>query len=46
MIRSRYGLGRPVQTLRQVAPKLGVSAERVRQIEHDALEKLHTAAAG
>ncbi|HEY2320231.1 MAG TPA: sigma-70 family RNA polymerase sigma factor [Solirubrobacteraceae bacterium] len=46
VIRSRYGLGRPVQTLREVAPKLGVSAERVRQIEHDALEKLHTAAAG
>jgi RNA polymerase sigma factor (sigma-70 family) len=46
VIRSRYGLGRTVQTLREVAPKLGVSAERVRQIEHDALEKLHTAAAG
>jgi RNA polymerase primary sigma factor len=46
VIRARYGLGRPVQTLREVAPKLGVSAERVRQIEHDALEKLHTAAAG
>jgi RNA polymerase sigma factor (sigma-70 family) len=46
VIRSRYGLGRPVQTLREVAPCLGVSAERVRQIEHDALEKLHTAAAG
>jgi RNA polymerase sigma factor (sigma-70 family) len=45
VIRSRYGLGRPVQTLREVAPTLGVSAERVRQIEHDALEKLHTAAA-
>jgi RNA polymerase primary sigma factor len=46
VIRSRYGLGRPEQTLRQVAPKLGVSAERVRQIERDALEKLHVAAAG
>ena len=46
VIRSRYGLGRPAQTLREVAPKLGVSAERVRQIEHDALEKLYTAAAG
>jgi RNA polymerase sigma factor (sigma-70 family) len=44
VIRSRYGVGRPVQTLREVAPRLGVSAERVRQIEHDALEKLHTAA--
>jgi RNA polymerase primary sigma factor len=46
VIRSRYGLGRPVQTLREVAPKLGVSAERVRQIEHDALEKLHAVAVG
>src|ERR1700759_2250177 len=46
VMRSRYGLGRPVQTLREVAPQLGVSAERVRQIEHDALEKLHAAAAG
>jgi RNA polymerase sigma factor (sigma-70 family) len=46
VIRSRFGLGRPEQTLREVAPRLGVSAERVRQIEHDALEKLHTAAAG
>jgi RNA polymerase primary sigma factor len=46
VICSRFGLGRPVQTLREVAPNLGVSAERVRQIEHDALEKLHTAAAG
>ncbi|HTX62932.1 MAG TPA: sigma-70 family RNA polymerase sigma factor [Acidimicrobiales bacterium] len=46
VIRSRYGLGRPTQTLREVAPKLGVSAERVRQIEHDALEKLYSAATG
>lgn len=46
VIRSRYGLGRPEQTLRQVAPRLGVSAERVRQIERDALEKLHAAAGG
>ena len=46
VIRSRYGLGGPVQTLREVAPQLGVSAERVRQIEQNALEKLHTAVAG
>jgi RNA polymerase primary sigma factor len=46
IIRSRYGLGRPAQTLREVAPKLGISAERVRQIEHDALEKLYRVAAG
>ena len=46
VIRSRYGLGRPAQTLREVAPQLGVSAERVRQIEQNALEKLYTAVAG
>jgi RNA polymerase primary sigma factor len=46
VIRSRFGLGRTVQTLREVAPGLGVSAERVRQIEHDALEKLHAVATG
>ena len=46
VIRSRYGLGPPAQTLREVAPKLGISAERVRQIEHDALEKLYKVAAG
>jgi RNA polymerase primary sigma factor len=45
VICSRYGLGRPEQTLREVAPKLGVSAERVRQIEQESLAKLHTAAA-
>jgi RNA polymerase primary sigma factor len=46
IIRSRYGLGRPAQTLREVAPKLGISAERVRQIEHDALQKLYQVVAG
>jgi RNA polymerase primary sigma factor len=46
VIRSRFGLGRPVQTLREVAPRLGVSAERVRQIEQDALEKLRTVTVG
>jgi DNA-directed RNA polymerase sigma subunit (sigma70/sigma32) len=46
VIRSRFGLGCPVQTLGEVAPKLGVSAERVRQIEHDALEKLYGVTAG
>jgi RNA polymerase primary sigma factor len=42
----RYGLGRREQTLREVAPVLGVSAERVRQIEQESLAKLHAAAAG
>jgi RNA polymerase sigma factor (sigma-70 family) len=44
VICSRYGLGRPEQTLREIAPKLGVSAERVRQIEQGSLAKLHDAA--
>jgi RNA polymerase sigma factor (sigma-70 family) len=42
----RYGLGRRRQTLREVAPVLGVSAERVRQIEQESLAKLHAAAVG
>jgi DNA-directed RNA polymerase sigma subunit (sigma70/sigma32) len=41
----RYGLGRPARTLREIAPTLGVSAERVRQIEQEALAKLHAAEA-
>ncbi|HMJ35862.1 MAG TPA: sigma-70 family RNA polymerase sigma factor [Baekduia sp.] len=36
----RYGLDGPEQTLREIAGTLGVSAERVRQIEQGALEKL------
>ena len=42
---SRYGLGEPQRTLREVAPELGVSAERVRQIEQESLAKLGAAAA-
>lgn len=42
----RFGLGERERTLREVAPALGVSAERVRQIERDALEKLHAVVAG
>jgi RNA polymerase sigma factor (sigma-70 family) len=41
----RYGLGQPERTLREIAPTLGVSAERVRQIEQEALAKLHAAEA-
>jgi RNA polymerase sigma factor (sigma-70 family) len=41
----RYGIGREEQTLRDVAVVLGVSAERVRQIEQASLEKLHAAVA-
>lgn len=40
---ARFGIGAPQQTLREVAGTLGVSAERVRQIEQTALERLHEA---
>ena len=44
VICSRYGIGHREQTLREVAGRLGVSAERVRQIEHASLTKLGAAA--
>ena len=41
MIRSRYGLvPGPKQTYEQIAGRLGVSRERVRQIEREALDRL------
>ena len=42
IIVSRYGLkdGRPPQTLEQVGQKLGVTKERIRQLETRALQKL------
>jgi len=47
ILRSRYGLDGEEQSLRQVAGRLGVSGERVRQIEQHALGKLRaTLAAG
>jgi RNA polymerase sigma factor (sigma-70 family) len=40
VICARYGIGHREQTLREVAGHLGVTAERVRQIEHTSLTKL------
>jgi RNA polymerase primary sigma factor len=40
---ARFGFGVPEQTLQEVGDRLGVSAERVRQIEQRALEKLRAA---
>jgi RNA polymerase primary sigma factor len=40
-----YGLGRPPQTLNEIGSDLGLTAERIRQIEKAALEKLREAAA-
>jgi RNA polymerase sigma factor (sigma-70 family) len=45
VIRSRYGIGRPERTLREIGEVLGVSAERVRQIEQAAIAKLSILAA-
>jgi RNA polymerase sigma factor (sigma-70 family) len=44
IVRKRFGLDGEARTLREVAEALGVSAERVRQIEEGALEKCRTAA--
>ncbi len=41
VLRARFGIGTTMRTLREVAGGLGVSAERVRQIEQGAIEKLH-----
>ncbi len=41
----RYGIGRRQHTLREVAERLAVTAERVRQIEQASLEKLHSVVA-
>jgi RNA polymerase primary sigma factor len=40
-----FGLGQPERTLAQIASDLGLTAERIRQIEKGALEKLREAAA-
>jgi RNA polymerase sigma factor (sigma-70 family) len=40
IIRARFGLDGPESTLRELGEQLGVSAERVRQIEEVSLAKL------
>jgi RNA polymerase sigma factor (sigma-70 family) len=45
ILSARYGLGSEAETLREIADGLGLSAERVRQIEERALSKLREAAA-
>jgi RNA polymerase sigma factor (sigma-70 family) len=40
---AHYGLGQPVQTLNQIGGTLGLTAERARQIEVGALNKLREA---
>ena len=45
ILRTRYGLDGPEQTLRDIGAAHGLSAERVRQIEQRALGKLRAAAA-
>jgi RNA polymerase sigma factor (sigma-70 family) len=44
VLRARFGLDGPTRSLREIAERLGVSAERVRQLENRALGKLRAAA--
>ncbi|MEA2383872.1 MAG: polymerase primary sigma factor [Solirubrobacteraceae bacterium] len=46
VIRARYGIGGAPRTLRELAGVLGVSGERVRQIEQCALERMRREAEG
>jgi RNA polymerase sigma factor (sigma-70 family) len=45
ILNARYGLDREVEDRREIAGRLGLSSERVRQLEHRALGKLRAAAA-
>jgi DNA-directed RNA polymerase sigma subunit (sigma70/sigma32) len=42
-LRARYGLDGPEQSLRDLGDQIGLSGERVRQIERRALGKLRSA---
>jgi RNA polymerase sigma factor (sigma-70 family) len=46
VLKARFGLGEETQSLSEIARQLGVSAERVRQLENRALGKLRAAAVG
>ena len=46
VVRAHYGIGVPPQTLHQIGKRLGVTAERARQIEVDALDELRDALVG